>query len=172
MHKSRSQATSSTIHRSLGRRAGALCGSARYASTVSRPIRPRLIRRPCSGRSTCRRVSIPPTRCWVSARPPIRSRSSIVSSLRGGLVSLQSGQETIMRLPYDTLAPDGLKALGGVYAYVSRCGLEKPLIDLAYLRASQLNGCAYCIDMHTHDAIAEGASIEKLMLVSAWREAG
>ena len=77
-----------------------------------------------------------------------------------------------MRLPYDTLAPDGLKALGGVYAYVSRCGLEKPLIDLAYLRASQLNGCAYCIDMHTHDAIAEGASIKKLMLVSAWREAG
>ena len=77
-----------------------------------------------------------------------------------------------MRLPYDTLAPDGLKALGGVYAYVSRCGLEKPLIDLAYLRASQLNGCAYCIDMHTHDAVAEGASIEKLMLVSAWRESG
>ena len=77
-----------------------------------------------------------------------------------------------MRLPYDTLAPEGLKALDGVYAYVSRCGLEKPLIDLAYLRASQLNGCAYCIDMHTHDAIAEGASIEKLMLVSAWREAG
>ena len=77
-----------------------------------------------------------------------------------------------MRLPYDTLVPDGLKALGGVYAYVQRCGLEKSLIDLAYLRASQLNGCAYCIDAHTHDAVAEGASVEKLMLVSAWREAG
>ena len=77
-----------------------------------------------------------------------------------------------MRLPYDTLAADGLKALGGVYAYVMRCGLEKPLVDLAYLRASQINGCAYCIDMHTREAIAGGASVEKLMLVSAWREAG
>jgi AhpD family alkylhydroperoxidase len=77
-----------------------------------------------------------------------------------------------MRLPYDTLAPDGLKALGGVYAYVLRCGLEKSLLDLAYLRASQLNGCAYCIDMHTYDATVGGATVEKLMLVSAWREAG
>jgi AhpD family alkylhydroperoxidase len=77
-----------------------------------------------------------------------------------------------MRLPYDILAADGLKALSGVYAYVLRCGLEKPLVDLAYLRASQVNGCAYCIDMHTHDAVAEGASVQKLMLVAAWREAG
>ncbi len=77
-----------------------------------------------------------------------------------------------MRLPYDALVPDGLKALGGVYGYVTRCGLEKSLVDLAYLRASQLNGCAYCIDMHTHDALAEGVSVEKLMLVSVWREAG
>jgi AhpD family alkylhydroperoxidase len=77
-----------------------------------------------------------------------------------------------MRLPYDTLAADGLKALGGVYGYILRCGLDKPLVDLAYLRASQINGCAYCIDMHTHEALAEGASVEKLMLVSAWREAG
>ena len=77
-----------------------------------------------------------------------------------------------MRLPYDTLAKDGVKALGGVYGYILHCGLEKPLVDLAYLRASQINGCAYCVDMHTHDALAEGASVEKLMLVSVWREAG
>ena len=77
-----------------------------------------------------------------------------------------------MRLPYDTLAAEGLKALGGVYAYVLRSGLEKPLIDLVFLRSSQLNGCAYCIDDHAHDAIAGGAGIEKLMLVSAWREGG
>ncbi len=70
------------------------------------------------------------------------------------------------------LHPRGMKALGGLYAYVLRCGLEKPLIDLVYLRSSQLNGCAYCIDAHAHDAIAGGASIGKLMLVSAWREAG
>jgi len=77
-----------------------------------------------------------------------------------------------MRLPYDTLAHDGVKALGSVYTYIARCGLEKALIDLVYLRSSQLNGCAYCIDAHAHDALAEGASVEKLMLVSAWREAG
>jgi len=77
-----------------------------------------------------------------------------------------------MRLPYDKLAADGMKALGGVYMYIQRCGLEKPLVDLAYLRASQINGCAYCLDMHTHDALADGACVEKLMLVSAWREAG
>jgi AhpD family alkylhydroperoxidase len=77
-----------------------------------------------------------------------------------------------MRLPYDTLAADGMKALAAVYSYVLKCGLEKPLVDLVYLRSSQMNGCAFCIDEHTHDAIAEGASVEKLMLVSAWREAG
>jgi AhpD family alkylhydroperoxidase len=81
-------------------------------------------------------------------------------------------KEDNMRLAYDTLAPDGFKALGSVYAYVQRSGLEKPLVDLAYLRASQMNGCAYCIDAHAHDAAAEGASREKLMLVSVWREAG
>ena len=77
-----------------------------------------------------------------------------------------------MRLPYDKLAADGMKALGSVYGYILNCGLEKPLIDLVYLRSSQMNGCAYCVDAHAHDAIAGGASIEKLMLLSAWREAG
>ena len=76
------------------------------------------------------------------------------------------------RLDHNAAAPAGMKALGGVYGYVSQSGLPKILIDLVFLRISLINGCAYCIDMHTHDAIAEGASIEKLMLVSAWREAG
>jgi AhpD family alkylhydroperoxidase len=79
---------------------------------------------------------------------------------------------TAMRLPYDTLAPDGVKALGSLYVYISRCGLEKALIDLVFLRSSQMNGCAYCINAHAHDAVAEGASIEKLMLVPVWRDAG
>ena len=77
-----------------------------------------------------------------------------------------------MRIPYDTLAPDGMKALGGVYAYVMRCGLEKPLVDLAYLRASQINGCAYCVDAHSHDLLKAGMSAEKLLLLPAWHEAG
>jgi AhpD family alkylhydroperoxidase len=76
------------------------------------------------------------------------------------------------RAPYDTLAAEGMKTLGAVYMYVARCGLEKALVDLVYLRASQINGCAYCIDAHTHDLLKAGASLEKLVLVSAWREAG
>lgn len=78
----------------------------------------------------------------------------------------------MQRLPYETLVPLGMKALGSVYMYVAQCGLEKPLTDLAYLRASQINGCAYCIDAHAHDLLKAGASINKLMLVSVWREAG
>lgn len=77
-----------------------------------------------------------------------------------------------MRIPYDTLAPDGIKALGGVYAYIMRCGLEKPLVDLAYLRASQINGCAYCVDAHSHDLLKAGVSAEKLLLLPTWHEAG
>jgi AhpD family alkylhydroperoxidase len=76
------------------------------------------------------------------------------------------------RAPYDTLAAEGMKAVGGVYMYVLRCGLEKPLLDLVYLRASQINGCAYCIDAHSQDLLKEGVAIEKLVLVSAWRETG
>ena len=76
------------------------------------------------------------------------------------------------RASYDTLAAEGMKALGGVYMYVARCGLEKSLVDLVYLRSSQINGCAYCIDAHTRDLVKEGVALEKLMLVSAWREAG
>lgn len=76
------------------------------------------------------------------------------------------------RAAYESVAAEGMKALGGVYMYVARSGLEKPLVDLVYLRASQINGCAYCIDSHTHDLLKEGVAIEKVVLVAAWREAG
>lgn len=76
------------------------------------------------------------------------------------------------RLDYNNLAPAGMKALGGVYMYVSQSGLPKTLIDLVYLRVSLINGCAYCIDMHSRDLLKEGVAIEKLVLVPAWREAG
>lgn len=77
-----------------------------------------------------------------------------------------------MRIPYDTLAPGGMKALGGVHAYVTRCGLEKPLVDLAYLRASQINGCGYCVDAHSHDLLKAGVPVEKLLLLPVWQETG
>ena len=74
------------------------------------------------------------------------------------------------RAPYETLAPNGMAALGGVDNYVARCGLEKTLLDLVSLRVSQLNGCAYGIDAHANDLLKECVSAEQLMLVAVWRE--
>jgi AhpD family alkylhydroperoxidase len=76
------------------------------------------------------------------------------------------------RLIYTEVAPAGVKALGGVYGYVMQSGLPGPLVNLVYLRVSQINGCAYCIDMHTRDLLKQGLAVEKLVLVQAWREAG
>jgi AhpD family alkylhydroperoxidase len=76
------------------------------------------------------------------------------------------------RLDYSQIAPAGVKALGGVYGYVMQSGLPAVLVDLVYLRISQLNNCAYCLDMHTRDLLKKGQKIEKLALVQAWAEAG
>jgi AhpD family alkylhydroperoxidase len=76
------------------------------------------------------------------------------------------------RLDYESTAAEGLRELGGVHRYVAKSGLPPALIDLAYLRVSQINGCPYCIDMHTRDAMKHGVAVEKLMLVSAWRDTG
>lgn len=70
------------------------------------------------------------------------------------------------------LSPDAIKPLAKVYDYVLESGLEKPLIDLVFMRASQINGCAFCVDMHGADLLKEGMSVEKVLLISAWREAG
>src|ERR1700722_12208723 len=76
------------------------------------------------------------------------------------------------RLDYTAIAPAGLKALGTVYGYIAQSGLPRLLVNLVYLRTSQINGCAYCIDMHSRDLIKEGLAVEKLVLVEAWRGAG
>jgi AhpD family alkylhydroperoxidase len=76
------------------------------------------------------------------------------------------------RLDYMKVAPNGVKALGGVYGYVLQSGLPAELVDLVYLRISQINNCAYCLDMHTRDLIKKGVKIEKLALLQAWPEAG
>ena len=78
----------------------------------------------------------------------------------------------IPRLDYTAIAPAGVKALGGVYGYILQSGLAGPLVNLVYLRVSQINGCAYCIDMHSRDLLKGGLDVEKLVLVAAWREAG
>ena len=78
----------------------------------------------------------------------------------------------VPRLNYATVAPAGVKALGGVHGYIARSGLPGPLVNLVYLRVSQINGCAFCLDMHSRDLIKDGLAVEKLVLVQAWREAG
>src|SRR5436190_10318257 len=76
------------------------------------------------------------------------------------------------RLDYSQIAPAGVKALGGVYGYIMQSGLPPALIDLVYLRVSQINNCAYCLDLHVRDLLKKGQKIEKLALVQAWAEAG
>jgi AhpD family alkylhydroperoxidase len=76
------------------------------------------------------------------------------------------------RLDYNQVAPNGAKALGGVYGYVLQSGLPGELVDLVYLRISQINNCAYCLDMHTRELLKRGVKIEKLALVQAWEEGG
>lgn len=76
------------------------------------------------------------------------------------------------RADYAKAAPDGYKAFGGVYVAVQKSGLAKELIDLVYLRVSQINGCAYCIDMHSRDLLKSGLAVDKLVLVPVWHDAG
>jgi AhpD family alkylhydroperoxidase len=76
------------------------------------------------------------------------------------------------RIDYAKASPAGFKAFGGVYVYLQNCGLSQELIYLVYLRVSQINGCAYCIDMHSRDLLKLGVTVDKLVLVPVWRDAG
>lgn len=70
------------------------------------------------------------------------------------------------------VSPQGAKAVGGLHHFVSKCtALPPALTHLVFLRVSQINGCAHCIDIHTRDLIAEGMSVEKLVLIPVWHEA-
>ena len=74
------------------------------------------------------------------------------------------------RLNAHHAAPDAMKPLLALSEYVNHCGLEPALLELVKTRASQINGCAFCVHMHTRDARARGESEERLYLLSAWRE--
>lgn len=76
------------------------------------------------------------------------------------------------RLDYNQIAPKGMEAIGGVYGYVMQSGLSAELIELVFLRVSQINNCAFCLDKHTRDLIEKGVKIGKLALVQAWADAG
>lgn len=74
------------------------------------------------------------------------------------------------RIDYGKVSPDGMKAMLGLERYVRTSGLERPLIELVKLRASYMNGCAYCVDMHSKDARAAGESEQRIYAVPVWRE--
>ncbi|MHB1274019.1 MAG: carboxymuconolactone decarboxylase family protein [Rhodanobacter sp.] len=74
------------------------------------------------------------------------------------------------RIDYRKAAPDAFKAMLDLEAGVRRSGLEHGLLELVKTRASQINGCAYCLDMHSKDARAAGETEQRLYLLSAWRE--
>jgi AhpD family alkylhydroperoxidase len=76
------------------------------------------------------------------------------------------------RIDYAKASPEGYRAFGAVHATMNKSGLGKAFIDLVYLRVSQVNGCAFCIDMHTRDLLASGLSVDKLALLPVWRDAG
>ena len=76
------------------------------------------------------------------------------------------------RMDYNAATPAGVKALGGVYGHILQSGLPKALVELVYLRVSQINGCAFCIDMHSRDLVKLGMTLEKLLLVQSWRDSG
>lgn len=77
-----------------------------------------------------------------------------------------------LRIDYNKVAPGASAALADVYAYVVKSGLPADLVELVYLRVSQINNCAFCLDMHTRALLAKGGKVEKLALVQAWSEAG
>ncbi len=74
------------------------------------------------------------------------------------------------RMNFRKASPQGAKALSELHGFVHRCGLEHTLLELVKLRASQINGCAHCIDMHTKELRAAGESEQRLYLLNAWRE--
>jgi AhpD family alkylhydroperoxidase len=74
------------------------------------------------------------------------------------------------RLDYRRASPGAVAAMAGLEQFVRDAGLEKPLLELVKTRVSQINGCAYCLDMHTKDARAAGETEQRLYTLSAWRE--
>ena len=78
---------------------------------------------------------------------------------------------TNARLNLMEVAPDAYAALAGLGRYIETCGLEPSLVELVKVRASQINACAFCLNMHTHDARRHGETEQRLYLLNAWREA-
>jgi AhpD family alkylhydroperoxidase len=86
------------------------------------------------------------------------------------VLDYRPSEEDALRLDYRVLSPEPYKALAGVNAALLRAGLDRRLMDLLFLRVSQINGCSYCVDQHARDLRAEGETNERLDGLAAWRE--
>lgn len=75
------------------------------------------------------------------------------------------------RIDYEKVAPEAVQAMLKLESYVRASGIEHPLLELVRLRASQMNGCAFCVDMHTKDARAAGETEQRLYEVAVWHDA-
>src|SRR5690349_12104242 len=75
------------------------------------------------------------------------------------------------RLNYRNVSPGALQAMLGLETYLAKSSLERSLLNLVKMRASQINGCAFCLDMHSKDARAEGETEQRLYSLDAWQEA-
>ena len=75
-----------------------------------------------------------------------------------------------LRLPYWTIAPEAVKRMMAVNSYLVGSALEPSLRHLIWLRVSQINGCAYCVDLHTHEALRDGESLQRLNCLVTWAE--
>ena len=75
------------------------------------------------------------------------------------------------RIDVTKVGPAAFKAVTALQVYVDQSGLDRKLLDLVKIRASQINGCAYCLIMHTHEARKNGESEDRMHLLNAWREA-
>lgn len=74
------------------------------------------------------------------------------------------------RIDPSKASPKALQAMLGLEKHLAHCSIEKPLLHLVKMRASQINGCAYCLDMHSKDARADGETEQRLYTLNAWRE--
>lgn len=74
------------------------------------------------------------------------------------------------RFNIKAVAPNALKAMIGLETYLSQCSISKTTKELIKIRASQINGCAFCINIHTQDAIKNGETNQRIFLLNAWRE--
>src|SRR5262249_2298102 len=121
-----------------------------------------------TGRPGTARDRQPPCRRRKAVRP--RPGRGICIQDRPSPSSPRGGNAMDARIDYTKASPAALKAMYALQAAVNASGLEPPVQELIKLRVSQINGCAFCIDMHFREATAKGEKPERLYLLDAWRE--